>query len=106
MMPAPETIAHGAFFVADLAHRVSGSSSHRSPLRWNWLMVPVSLAAGLGLWYGVTHPARLPAYILPGPDLVWVRFLAVLGDGTLARHTSVSLVEAVSGLALGMSAAS
>ena len=69
-------------------------------------MVPVSLAAGLGLWYGVTHPARLPAYLLPGPELVWARFLAVLADGTLERHTSVSLFEAVIGLALGMSAAS
>ncbi len=69
-------------------------------------MLPVSLVAGLGLWYAVTHPARLPAYILPGPELVWARFLAVLADGTLARQTSVSLFEAVSGLALGMSAAS
>ncbi len=69
-------------------------------------MLPVSLVAGLGLWYAVTHPARLPAYILPGPELVWARFLAVLADGTLVRQTSVSLFEAVSGLALGMSAAS
>lgn len=106
MMSAPEMIAHGVFFVADLAHRVSGSSSHRPPLRWNWLILPASLAAGLGLWYGLTHPARLPAYLLPGPELVWARFLVVLRDGTLARHTLVSLAEAVSGLALGLVAAS
>jgi NitT/TauT family transport system permease protein len=92
--------------VAHPAHRVSGSSSHRPPLRWNWLILPASLAAGLGLWYALTHPARYPAYILPGPDLVWTRFLATLGDGTLAQHSLVSLTEALSGLVLGLAAAS
>jgi len=53
-----------------------------------------------------TTPPRYPAYLLPGPGLVWTRFLTVLSDGTLARHALVSLTESVSGLALGLAAAS
>jgi NitT/TauT family transport system permease protein len=36
---------------------------------------------------------------------VWERFLAVAGDGTLWYHTSITLVEIVGGLALGLAAA-
>ena len=78
----------------------------RWPFRWQWLTLPLSLAAGGGVWYGLTHPPRYPAYILPGPGLVWTRFVAVLRDGTLAQHALVSLTEAVSGLVLGLLVAS
>jgi NitT/TauT family transport system permease protein len=105
-MPAPELFAYGAFFVADPARRIPGSSSHRPPLTWHWLILPVSLAAGLGLWYAFTHPPRYPAYILPGPGQVWGRFQAVLRDGTLGQHALVSLTEAVCGLLLGLTTAS
>ncbi|RME43426.1 MAG: ABC transporter permease [Chloroflexi bacterium] len=46
--------------------------------------------------------ARLyPTWILPGPARVWQRFVQVAGDGTLLRHTQVTLTEALLGFALG-----
>lgn len=61
------------------------------------------LVAGLALlaWEGLVRWQEYPPYILPSPALVWRKFLAALADGTLWRHTRVTLVEILLGLALG-----
>jgi len=69
-----------------------------------WLM-PVALAAGLGLWLALARWSGLPAFILPTPQAVWLRFLVALRDGTLIRHTAATLSEVLGGLALGFSLA-
>ncbi len=46
-----------------------------------------------------------PPFMLPGPVLVWRRFLTVAADGTLWAHTWVTLREIFGGLALGLSVA-
>jgi NitT/TauT family transport system permease protein len=58
------------------------------------------------LWEAVVQIADYPPYILPAPAAVAEKFLRVLGDGTLLRHTSVTLVEILGGLGLGVSLAS
>ena len=68
--------------------------------------MPASLAAGLLIWETLVRVNGYPAFILPLPGRVWARFLAVLGDGTLARHTQVTLSEVLAGLALGLVTAS
>ena len=68
--------------------------------------MPFSLAVGLGAWDLLTRLYALPAFILPRPGQVWARFVAVLADGTLAQNTLVTLTEALSGLVLGLAAAS
>ncbi len=46
-----------------------------------------------------------PTFILPSPGVVWSKFLITLEDGTLWRHTSVTLVEILGGLFIGVSIA-
>lgn len=64
------------------------------------------MVAFIGLWALVTELGDYPAYLLPAPGMVWRRFLAVLADGTLWYHTSITLLEILGGLALGLAVAS
>jgi NitT/TauT family transport system permease protein len=78
---------------------------YRNLRRLQIYLVPVSALLALILWEAVTRLAGFPAFILPGPGLVWARFLQLVADGSLLRHTLVTLSEVLSGLALGVSAA-
>jgi NitT/TauT family transport system permease protein len=69
--------------------------------RQNFWLVPLSLAVGVLLWQGITTWWGLSAFFLPAPLLVWQRLLKVLADGSLLRHTWVTLEEVLLGLALG-----
>jgi NitT/TauT family transport system permease protein len=60
-----------------------------------------SLITGLVIWYLAARWLGLPAFILPGPGLVWARFLQSLRDGQLLRHTLATLIEVIAGLILG-----
>ncbi|MCS6906516.1 MAG: ABC transporter permease [Anaerolineales bacterium] len=62
----------------------------------------ISLAVMVTVWHGVTQIWRLPPFILPSPALVWERFLRVLGDGSLLRHSAYTLFEVLCGLSLGV----
>lgn len=64
-----------------------------------WL--PVSLGLAFILWYLVANLGGFPAFILPTPGLVLKRLLTALGDGTLLRHSAVTLSEVLIGLASG-----
>jgi NitT/TauT family transport system permease protein len=63
------------------------------------------MLAFVGLWGLVARLGDYPAYLLPSPGEVWSRFLAVALDGTLWYHTSITLVEILAGLALGLTVA-
>jgi NitT/TauT family transport system permease protein len=65
-----------------------------------WLGL-VSLLVGLLGWWAAARLSGLPAFILPSPADVWVRFLRALASGELARHTGVTLLEVVLGLLAG-----
>jgi NitT/TauT family transport system permease protein len=61
------------------------------------------VAAGTLLaWYAITRWSGLPGFILPSPAAVADRFLAALQDGSLVRHTIVTLSEVLAGLAVGV----
>ncbi len=60
-----------------------------------------SLIAGVLLWYLLSRWLGLPAFILPGPGLVWARFIQSLQEGQLLRHTLATLLEVIAGLLLG-----
>ncbi len=49
----------------------------------------------------LTRVLGLPAFVLPGPGLVWQRFIQSLADGQLLRHSLATLLEVVAGLFLG-----
>lgn len=65
------------------------------------LLLVSSLAAGALIWFLLARLLALPDFILPGPGLVWQRFLQSLRDGQLLRHTLATLLEVLAGLFLG-----
>lgn len=69
------------------------------------LLFPLVVAGGVALWEGLVRWQQYPPFLLPGPGVVWRRFLTAAADGALSRHTYVTLVEIGLGLALGLSAA-
>ena len=64
-------------------------------------------SAGLAIlfWHMLVEYRGLPSFILPSPGQVWSRFTQALLDGTLLRHSWVTLSEILAGLALGASVA-
>lgn len=73
--------------------------------RMEILLVPVAMVALVGVWALVGRLGDYPAFLLPTPRQVWTKFLKVAIDGTLWYHTSITLVEILGGLALGLTVA-
>lgn len=67
----------------------------------NWLGI-ISIIIGILAWYLITRYSGIPNFILPSPLSVWNRFLKALGDGSLLYHTSITLIEIVLGLLVGV----
>ncbi|HRN51283.1 MAG TPA: ABC transporter permease [Anaerolineales bacterium] len=70
------------------------------------LLALLTAAVALLAWELVVRVSQLPAFILPGPGIVWARLLTALADGSLLRHLWVTLQEVLLGLALGTLVAS
>ncbi len=70
--------------------------------RW---FLPVSVISGLLLWQVIVTLAGLPAFILPSPIAVALRFWDMLQGGRLLVHTAVTLGEVLLGLLAGGGAA-
>jgi NitT/TauT family transport system permease protein len=70
--------------------------------RW----VPLaSLVAACLAWELLSRFGGLPAFILPSPEAVALRFWKALSDGSLLLHTAVTLGEVLLGLLSGTAAA-
>ena len=69
------------------------------------LLLILSLVIGILIWYFVANFLNLPVFILPGPGLVWERFLRSLESGQLMQHTLATLLEVLAGLLAGGSVA-
>jgi len=65
-----------------------------------WLVL-VSIVVALVLWEALVRIERLPAFILPSPGQVAVRFWQSLLDGSLLRHSAYTLLEVLIGLLAG-----
>lgn len=65
----------------------------------------LSVLGGLILWQLFTTFSQIPSFIFPTPTEVWERLIIVIGDGTLLKHSLITLQEVVFGLLLGLSAA-
>jgi NitT/TauT family transport system permease protein len=70
-----------------------------------YITVPLSLAAAFLIWWLVTRITGLPAFILPSPVQVALRFWKALTDGSLLSNSMVTLVEVLLGLVVGTVAA-
>jgi NitT/TauT family transport system permease protein len=64
-----------------------------------------SVFLGLLAWELAARLGRLPAFILPAPTQVLLRFERALVDGSLLVHTTVTLLEVLLGLLAGVCAA-
>lgn len=90
----------------DLTHsRKIALETRRRLKRRNFYLVPISMGLALLIWHLIAQLGGFPAFILPSPALVWVRFLSALLDGRLIYHITVTLSEVLAGLALGVIAA-
>ena len=67
----------------------------------SWLGLS-SVLIGLLLWWLAARTANLPAFILPSPMDVWMRFLSALTDGSLLLNTGATLLEILLGLFFGV----
>lgn len=74
------------------------------PRRFAWV-APLSLLAFLLLWGLISEFSGLPAFILPSPQGVALRFWKALTSGSLLLHTAVTLSEVLLGLFCGTTAA-
>ena len=65
----------------------------------------VSITLAVIVWYLYARFGGQPAFIMPSPGQVGIRFLQSLGDGTLIRHALITMTEIIIGLAIGMTTA-
>ena len=65
-------------------------------------LVPISVVFAILIWYLVAHFSGFPAFILPTPEMVWRKFFVAMNDGSLIRHSLITLAEVMVGLALGV----
>jgi len=70
-----------------------------------WALLPISFGLGILIWKLVIQIGDIEPFILPTPEQVWMRFGRAIEDGSLARHSLVTLSEVFGGLALGVIAA-
>lgn len=88
---------------------IPSTTAVRQPLsgaRWLRHLLPVlTFVAFLAGWELIVRLGNYPAFILPSPARVAVRFVAVALDGSLWHHLAVTLAEVLSGLALGVAVA-
>ena len=68
----------------------------------NWVLIPVSLLIFLLFWYLLARFGNFPAFILPGPGLVFQRLYQMIVEGNLLQHTFVTLTEVILGLTIGV----
>jgi NitT/TauT family transport system permease protein len=88
----------------NLARKLEAPASPRD-WRLPYLVPLVVLLLTLAGWELTVRLTGLPAFILPSPLMVTERFLRALGDGSLLRHTAITLLEVLLGLLAGTSSA-
>jgi NitT/TauT family transport system permease protein len=83
------------------ARKIEGFTASRKQWKHIHWIPPVTVLLALLLWDLVTRFSGLPAFILPSPLAVAERFVRALSDGSLLRHTGVTLFEVLLGLLSG-----
>lgn len=69
--------------------------------RYRSLLILVSLLIALLIWQVLVLIFKFPAFILPAPKVVFLRFWQALVDGTLLRNAAYTLLEVFLGLIAG-----
>ena len=75
------------------------SKASRAARRIGWnLLPPLTFVAMVALWWAVVVVFRIPPYLLPGPDKVFVRLVS--DAAMLWLHSQVTLTEILLGFAI------
>ena len=61
----------------------------------------VGVAVLIAAWQLLVWINNYPAFILPGPQLVWIELLRAIQTPTFWSHIGITLIEVVSGLLIG-----
>jgi len=69
------------------------------------LATPLALIVLIAMWELIAWLGQYPSFLLPTPREVAARFGVALADGSLLRHTAITLGEVFGGLALGLTVA-
>jgi NitT/TauT family transport system permease protein len=80
--------------------RTAGSSKKLRIVRriaWN-LLPPLTFAGMVALWWGAVVLFKIPAYLLPGPGVVFSRIVS--DSGMLWTHAQTTLIEILLGFGL------
>ena len=85
----------------NIARKLEDFSSTRNQWKHTHWIPPVAVILVLLLWEALVRLTGLPAFILPSPLAVAERFVRALMDGSLLRHTGVTLFEILLGLLSG-----
>jgi len=88
----------------NLARKLEGFTTRNERRYIHWIP-PIAMVFVLVLWALLTRLSGLPAFILPSPQAVADRFGRALLDGSLIRHTGVTMSEVLLGLLSGASSA-
>ncbi len=72
---------------------------------WHFLLAPAFGAALILLWAALARSGLYADFIVPSPRAVADRWWQIASNGSLLRHTAVTLREVLTGLILGISAA-
>ncbi len=88
----------GVFFMSKV--QPAANQQKKQPIKRLGTLA-LSMSLGLLVWHLVAKWLDLPAFILPGPGLVWRRFLLSMSDGQLLRHALATLSEVLAGLFFG-----
>jgi NitT/TauT family transport system permease protein len=75
------------------------------PRHWSWLLAPAFGAVMLLIWELVARSGLYADFIVPSPSVVARRWWEIASDGSLLRHTAVTLREILTGLLIGVAAA-
>lgn len=80
----------------------SGSLSRPRLSRW---LPAITFGVFLIVWELVVQVGQIKPIFLPSPDMVAVKAIRVIADGTLFSHAAITLLEVIGGLFLGFSVA-
>jgi NitT/TauT family transport system permease protein len=86
---------------AATAPSVVAAGSRGASLVGRWWPVVAAFVAFLLAWKLVVVAGAVPAFILPAPEQVAIRFVTAWADGTMAPHAWTTIVEVVLGFAAG-----
>jgi len=84
----------------NLVRKFEGITKRSQWKRTHWIPL-VGIVIAILAWQALTHFSGLPAFILPSPLAVAERFTRAISDGSLLRHTAVTLTEVTLGLLIG-----